>query len=420
MTESRQKHKRHGLLSAVGALMLGSGLSAGLSFVLTALLARFLTSADFTLYTLTLAWTFPALLAAEFGLSSLFLRDIAANLAATRSLLRRLLPLRLALSGVVALSFIGGAGLSHAGLSVLHLLIASPLLFTLPLFNLMSAVLRARARMGWVAALNVGMLVAQVGLLMLRSTWRADEALLLNTLTAAGQLLAAVWIVQRITRNDIVITTSFCARDWLCRCWPFAVANVLGAIQLRLALLLIDQRFPPVETAAYIVAARFAEAARLLLVALLDAFYPRLSAAATDGSLERWRRWLLWATTMYAAAAAIALQGSALIIVVGFPLEYWPAVPLLPAVGVAFLVATLRAGIGLYCYAVGHEHIANGATLATIAGITAVGLSVTWADLRHFLLTAAAVEAVLTAVQALLIARAAWRAATTPPYIPAG
>jgi O-antigen/teichoic acid export membrane protein len=186
MTESSEKHKGRGLLRAAFALAAGSGISAALSFLLTVLLARFLTPSDFTTYTLTLAWLFPAVLIAEFGLSTLFLREIAPQPELTRLLMRQLLPLRLALSSGIGLCFVGGLAAGGVGLPLSALAAASPLIVVLPLFNLLSAALRARSLMGWVAALNVGMIVLQVGLLLLRPTWSALDALLLNTFTSTA------------------------------------------------------------------------------------------------------------------------------------------------------------------------------------------------------------------------------------------
>lgn len=420
MTESDEKHKGRGLLRAAVMLITGSGLSAALSFVLTVLLARFLTPSDFTAYTLTLAWLFPAVLIAEFGLSTLFLREIAPAPALARPLLRRLLLLRLLLSAGVAVGFGLLLTVAQVGLAPSHLLIASPLLFTLPLFNLCSAVLRARSLMGWVAALNVGMLLAQAGLLLLRPTWSADEALLLNTLTSAGQLLAAAWIVHCITAHDLAPQPTFEWRVWLGRCLPFAVASALGAVQARLALLLLDQQFPPTDTAQYIVAARFADAARLLLMAFFDALYPRLSAATVTGGLAKLRRLLAYTTTAYALSAALTLQAMPWLIVLLFPAAYYAAIPLLPAVGIAFMSAALHAGVNLYCYAVGHERLANAATFSHILLMIGAALAVDWGNIAQFVLMVAALEGVVTGALLLLVARATRRAATTTPYTPAG
>ncbi|XWX05369.1 oligosaccharide flippase family protein [Aggregatilineales bacterium SYSU G02658] len=419
MTESAEKHKGRGLLRAALMLITGSGLSAALSFVLTVLLARFLTPTDFTSYTLTLAWLFPAVLIAEFGLSTLFLREVAPQPAHTRPLLRQLLPLRLALSAMVGAAFVLLLTAADGGLTLSHLLIASPLLVSLPLFNLLSAALRARALMGWVAALNVGMLLAQAGLLLLRPAWRADEALLLNTLTSAGQLLAAAWIVGHVTRQEHALPVSLDLRDWLRRCFPFAVASALGAVQARLTLLLLDQQFTPVETAQYIVAARFADAARLLLMAFFDALYPRLSAAAVTGGLERLRRLLLYTAAAYSVLAALALQAAPWVIVLLFSSAYYAAIPLLPAMSVAFIAAALSASVRLYCYAVGFERQANSATFITIVATAAAAL-VQWPSISSFVLAVAALEAVTTGGLALRVVYITRRAATTGRYTPAG
>jgi O-antigen/teichoic acid export membrane protein len=420
MTESDEKHKGRGLLRAAAMLITGSGLSAALSFALTVLLARFLTPSDFTSYTLTLAWLFPAVLIAEFGLSTLFLREIAPQPALAWPLLRRLMPLRWLLSGGVGVCFVAGLTGFNVGLSLSHLLIASPLLIILPLFNLLSAALRARSLMGWVAALNVGMLLAQAGLLLLRPAWRAEEALLLNTLTSAGQLLAAAWIVHRIAAHDAAQPPVFDWREWLRRCLPFAVASALGAVQARLTLLLLDQQFPPVATAQYIVAARFADAARLVLMAFFDALYPRLSAAAVTGGLIRLRRLLTYATTAYALSAALALQATPLVIVLLFSEAYYGAIFVLPAVGIAFMSAALHAGVNLYCYAVGHERPANSATLSFILLAICAALAVEWGSAAQFVLAVAALEGGVTGALLLVVARATRRAATTSQYTPAG
>jgi O-antigen/teichoic acid export membrane protein len=416
MAESSEKHKGRSLLRAAFALAAGSGISAALSFLLTVLLARFLTSSDFTTYTLTLAWLFPAILIAEFGLSTLFLREVALYPALTRPLMRQLLPLRLALSSGVGLCFVVGLVAAGVGLPLSALLAASPLIVVLPLFNLLSAALRARSFMGWVAALNVGMIALQVGLLLLRPAWNTRDALLLNTFTSVLQLAAAAFIVWRVTAQDAAAAAGFCWRTWVLRCVPFAVASGLSAVQARLVLLLVDAQFTPLETAAYIVASRFSDAARLPLMAFFDALYPRLSAAPASVYL---RRVLLRVTTSGASAAALALQAAPAVILWLFPAEYHAAAQLMPAVGILFLLASLRAAVNLYCYAAGHEHSANAVTLASMLTLTAAANCSMWLSIEHFLLAAAVVELAAACALFGLVAHASQRAATKSPYTPA-
>jgi O-antigen/teichoic acid export membrane protein len=197
---------------------------------------------------------------------------------------------------------------------------------------------------------------------------------------------------------------------------PFAVASGLGAVQARLVLLLIDAQFTPSETAPYIVASRFSDAARLLLMAFFDALYPRLSAAPASVHL---RRVLLRVTASGASAAALALQAAPAVILWLFPAEYHAAAQLMPAVGILFLLASLRAAVNLYCYAAGHEHSANAVTFVSMLTLAAAAGGLTWPGVERFLLTAAAVELAAACALVGLAARASRRAATKSLYTPA-
>jgi O-antigen/teichoic acid export membrane protein len=231
------------------------------------------------------------------------------------------------------------------------------------------------------------------------------------------QLAAAVFIVWCVTAQDEAPAGTFNWRAWVRRCVPFAVASGLGAVQARLVLLLIDAQFTPSETAPYIVASRFSDAARLLLMAFFDALYPRLSAAPSSVYL---RRALLVVTASGASAAALALQAAPVIILWLFPADYYTAARLLPAVGVLFLLASLRAAVNLYCYAAEHEHSANAVTLASMLTLTAIANCSMWLSVEHFLLAAAVVELAAACALFGLVARATQRAATKSPCTPAG
>src|SRR5206468_431375 len=91
--------------------------------------------------------------------------------------------------------------------------------------------------------------------------------------------LAATW---RFWRSFNPLPASDCPQpriqQVLRRAWPFALAAVLNALQIRLNVLLLEHVSGDVSVGVYSAASRFVEAARLVPGAFFGALFPMLAS----------------------------------------------------------------------------------------------------------------------------------------------
>jgi len=403
---------------------------AVLSFVLSVLIGRALGQDGLGVYATALAWVFPLSLVAEFGIGTLITRDLAVNPAAAPVYLRLAAISRLLLGGSLTLLLVLCAPLvSHNPAVARGLQLSAPLVMILPFFSLFSAVFRARQSMWPIPWLNIGMLAAQVALTAAVFAAGGDvlAALAVNTLTSAGQLVAAWWVWRRWfaahpSNNPLPGYGEGEMQQvygLLRRAWPFALAAVLAAAQLRLNAVLLERLATTGEAGYYAAAARFAEAGRVIPNALFGALFPALAALTADGcGLERVFRRVMLGLVIFGAVLALAvtpLAGALLSLTYGE--SFTPAAPVLAAAMWGLLFALLRGGRTLYWYARGGEQFTNAVTAATLALQLALGL---WLIPAHGAVGAALAGLATEAAALLLLWRPMWPFSTIRRYTPAG
>jgi|GEM_PF-3357933 len=405
-------------------LVAGSGTSVIVTMFLSMVLAQALMPAGYGEYNFILAIVYPSMLIAEFGFSTLIVRDISGAEHLARPLLRSLLPLRLVISTVVIVVVAGlVAGLSGA-YHVAYLLLVLPIIVTYPLFAMLTAVFRARQRMAWISLLNIGLLVAQATLLLAeRHTLGIQRALAIQSVAAAGQLLAAAIIFLWMTRNDEPKMMRFEYRNWMMRCIPFAVANLLGALQARLIVLLLGIHDYHLQMGFYVAATKFSDAGRLLPMAYFDAVFPQLSARRGDAAaVRRMRQQITVITLAYALLTSSLLIGLAQpLVLLVFGRDYLPSADILAIVALLFVPSTLHAALRVEAYATGFEWLGNGISLtimAVLCGSAMLGNASGVDSLLRLSLILETTACVLLGL-ALSSGAAFRRASTTIPYTPA-
>ena len=246
--------------------------------------------------------------------------------------------------------------------------IAAPLLVILPLYSGFTAVFRAHQIMMPIALLNLGMLMAQVSLTAL-AFWLGYGiigALIINTLTSLGQLLAA-YAVYRL-RFYRAHKQALAFRPLLQHALPFAIAAILAALQSRVNILLLERHSPLAQVGYYAAALRFIEAGRLLPHAFFDALFPLLSSLATDPlRLQRVFRRVMLGLLGFGLVFALSIT-----VLSDWLMPFTYGASFVPAIGVlqlavwGLLFMVLKSGRILYWYAQGHEGFVNRMTAITI------------------------------------------------------
>ncbi|MFN8378811.1 MAG: oligosaccharide flippase family protein [Anaerolineae bacterium] len=342
-----------------------------LSFVLTALIGRALGADGLGAYAAALAWIWPLALLVDFGLAPQMTRDLARAPENSGDALRLAVAQRLLFGLPVLFGLLVLAPLAENPTLTAGLHLSAPLVIILPLVSTFTAIFKAHGRMAPVLWLNVGMLVAQVVLTI--AVFAAGggvlAALAVNVLTSAGQLAAAWLIYHRSFRTPSHEPITLRPIWQVSRAaFPFALAAVFAALQLRLTLILLESLSGSGQVGYFTAASRFTEAARLVPNAYFGALFPALAALAVDRALlERTFR-----------RAALGLAGYGLLAGIGFTLlaaplmtlvfsqEFAPAAPVLAALGWSLGLSLVRGGRTLYWYARGAEsavNIVNGGVL---------------------------------------------------------
>ncbi len=343
--------------------------SAVLSFGLSILIGRALGKDGLGVYTAALAWVFPLSLVAEFGIGTLMTREAARSPQVEASYLHLAAQTRLWLGGGLMLILLLIAPLLSDDQTVIEgLRIAAPLILITPLFGNYTAIFRARQQMWPIPWLNLGMLVLQVTLTIIVFAAGGDirAALVINTLTSALQLTAAWWIWRKwfvksasIDQNSSVITLHM--RDMLRRAWPFALAGILAALQLRLAPILLEKWTDTGSVGYYAAASRFVEAGRTIPNALFGALFPMLATliAQPDKLQQTFRKVMLGLATFSGLLALGFTLFAPHILSLTYGVAFSPASGTLQASMWALVPSLLRAGLTLYGYAHGREQLVN-------------------------------------------------------------
>lgn len=357
-------------------LLVSNAGSALLSFALSVLIGRVLGKEGLGIYATTLAWVYPLSLVAEFGIGTLLTREASRRPEIESAYLLLALKSRIMLGGtLMILVWIVTPILASNEILKHGLRIAAPLILITPLFGNYTAIFRARQQMWPIPVLNVGMLVAQVSLTSLVFTFGGDilYALFINTFTSLAQLVAAWYIWHRWFRT---IPTPYSSTQnnsrlyqLLVQAWPFAIAGILAAIQVRLAPIMLEKLSNTGSVGYLTAASRFAEAGRTIPNALFGAIFPILITLAAQPIALRqtFRKIMLTLAVLGSLFAIFVTLFAPTIIGVTYGEAFSAASTTLQLTIWAFVLSILRAGLTLYWYALGRESLVNYIIIIMIA-----------------------------------------------------
>jgi O-antigen/teichoic acid export membrane protein len=360
-------------------LMVSNTGGAILSFALSILIGRGLGEDGLGTYAVVMAWVFPLSLLVEFGLGTLTTRDAAQDARLGGVYLDAMARARLLLGGAAAIALLAFAPLLSADAQIIDgLRLSAPLVVILPFYSAFTAIFRARGAMWPVAWLNLGMLAVQAvwtwGALANGGTIR--DALLINMVTSAGQLVAA-WAVYRLrfyAPRDSALRLHM--TTLLRLAWPFALAALFAALQSRLSSILLESLASTAEVGQFAAASRFLEAAKMLPNAFFGALFPALAAlAAQPDTLARTFARALVALGGYGALAAVVAGLIATpLLAFTFGDSFAAAAPALQLLMLSLPFALLRGGRTLYWYALGRERFVNAVNGVVILAQLLLGL----------------------------------------------
>jgi O-antigen/teichoic acid export membrane protein len=366
-------------------LLTGNVGSAILGFGLSILIGRALGETGLGEYAAVLAWVYPLALAADFGLGTLITRDVAQQPEQAGAYLHTTTVARLMLGGSLALLLALSALLLDDAILRDGLLLAAPLVVINPFYGAFTAVFRAHQRMWPITALNIGMLAVQVPLVALAFGLGGSVrmALAINTLTSAGQLVAAWWFYQRLTSpGHSVKTTGPDARLLLRRAYPFAIAAVLAAVQTRAGLVLLERGSGAAEAGYYAASARIIDGIRMVPNAYFGALLPALAAMALDpaGMQRLFRRSALRLAGFGAAVALVLAPLAGIVLGLAYGDSFEAGATALALLAAGLIPGLVRSGQTLYWYARKQEAFVNRVTAGTL--ILQIGLML-WLIPRH-------------------------------------
>ena len=359
--------------------------TALLALLLSILIGRVLGEDGLGVYATALAWIFPLALLADFGLGTLLTRDLAQDHQheSIEPYLRAASSAILILGGLTSFMLFAAAGLlSDDPLVVTGIRISAPLILIQPLYGAITAIFRSGRLMWPVAALNLGMLLVQLPLTVLAFSIGGGikAALLVNLMTSAGQLLAAMvalWLWYRITQPDRPLNPDpgydrarpyTSTRRMMRRAWPFALAAVLAAMQMRLSIILLERFTDTGEVGAYAAALRFFDGGRMVPNALFGALLPALSQLTLQADVFRQTfarangLLILYSITFGLGCLLLASW----LIDLTFGPDFASAAGVLTLLGWSMLPLTLRHARTLYWFAHGQEAFVNRVTAITL------------------------------------------------------
>lgn len=349
--------------------------SAGLAFLISVIMGRGLGAEGLGQYAFIMAWLAPIITLADFGMGSLVTRDVAQSpdiaLPTLRTATRALLPIA---GSLLVLAWFAAPRLQLSAPVTTALTISALLIVLDPWYGLYTALFRAMQQMWPILILNVGGMTLQLAL-----TWAA--------LQAGMGLIGVAVVLIGVNVLQLTLTWQFwralkpmphieCPSprigEVLRRAWPFALAAVLNALQLRLNVLLLEHLSGDVSVGLYSAASRFVEAARLVPGAFFGALFPTLASLVTmPDAMRRTFLRALWLLLAFSASFAVVMTlfGTFLIRLTYDPrgTAFAEAAPVLTLLAWSLLPSLVRALLTLYLYSLRQENFVNAVTLIALA-----------------------------------------------------
>ncbi len=344
-------------------ILFGVNLSSALfGLIISVAIGRALGSDGLGRYSLVMAWTFALGIFAEFGMNTLITRDVALKRERADQYLWSSSVAKIAISLVLIASLAAFAqSLSHENETVLALRLGAVLILLNALYGSFTAIFRAFERMAPILVLNGGGLVIQLaGVIALIVSHQGVIALIALAAIVQGLQLAAAFVFYRVAfphggKNQI---DRMLIAQMLRAAAPFAIAGIVGAIELRANYVLLGMLQDERSVGLYSAASRFTEATKSLPNAFFAAVFPAFAAMGADAEnhFRRARRAIFLFATCVALALSVLAQP---ILVLTFGLAFENAQTALVVLAWSLVPSLVNGLILLFLYARGNESFAN-------------------------------------------------------------
>jgi O-antigen/teichoic acid export membrane protein len=366
-----------------GILLLVNIAGAVMGFLMAAALGRGLGDAGFGQYSFVMTWLLSLMLFTEFGLSTILTRDIAAKPEQTLPYLINSLAVKslLSLPAIFILLFLAPyLATGHNPAVIIALRWGVIFLYSGLIYSSFTAVFRAHQIMTPILWLTLsGQFVLLMGTLWL--VWQRQPLFLIIAwagLSQAGQCLLAFVFYQNLNQNQfrqivIPLISGPMIRGLMIKAWPFALAGILAAFQLRANILILAYLQGDQALGWYAAANRFVETGKQLPAAFYSAMLPALAAMVGDRNVAqplalqktlRQSRLGLLAFGGLASLGALVLAGPILTLTYGS--DYQPATLTLQILTLTLIPSSQNSLLIIYLYACGDEKF--------VKMVTAVGI----------------------------------------------
>lgn len=320
--------------------------------VVTYLLARRLSVAEFGEYSFITAGIVIGNTLTTFGSDMYLIREIAAKSEFSR------LPSALILQIVLSCLFIGLVFLLAPHLpnqtpeSILALQVYSFALIPLAFFTIFTSLLRGGQKMVSYARLNVTIAILQVVIISIfirdgTSVVTLAYLLLGIQITAAmfGGIFCAInfpgfWKVWRFSSNEMI--------NLFVACMPIAIIGILGILYQKLSLAMLSLLGTASMAGWFSAAARTIDAARIGHIAALTALYPAMAnSVGNKDSLRTFK--LSWMTLLIIATGAVVFLYffAKPIVDIFFGAQYHSSISVLKILSFAFIPYTINSYLSL-------------------------------------------------------------------------
>jgi len=365
-------------------LLLNNGVGQGLALLASLAIARLLGVAGFGAYAAVMALVFVLGMVAEAGLEASLTREVARDPTHSRILLLASLRAKAVIGGCLATALAVAPvarALAPSPADVSAVRLAGVLLALNTANSSIAAVFRAWGRMRYVLLVNLTGLAVQlagvVAVLLLAPTVTALIAWLI--LVQVGELLGGAALFRRgeADLGTAQAGSTASAAALVRRSLPFALAGLLGALQLRVDLFLVEVLRGTSEVAVFSAATRLLGLLTLAPASFFAALFPALAAAhgesGSAGGERLYSRALRHMALAGSVATVVGIVLADVMVLAAFGRPYAAAAVPLRLLAIQALPLLLNTTTTLHLYATGREALANRVAVLNVALRLVVG-----------------------------------------------